>query len=166
MGNIYVNKYLMRLQIKSNNNMQLGILFNNNMELPSTERPSTWEFTGENIPYCMYSMMLFDVDGMEDGKPVAKNPPTNTDTATASTTDTPSLKQRYLSYIQRNEAKFCDKYDSDGKNGPCVPERIMIISIITCPISQQQQTTENRKQTTDNRQQTTDNRQQTTDNPQ
>ena len=57
---------------------QRGILFNNNMELPSTEGPSTWEAAGENIPDGMYTMTEFDEHDMEDGKPVVKNPPNDT----------------------------------------------------------------------------------------
>ena len=83
------------------------------MELPSTEGPSTWEAAGENIPDGMYKMTEFDEDNMEDGKPYVKNPPKDT-----TKTDTPSPKQRDLSYIQRNEAKFCDEYDSDDKMDP------------------------------------------------
>eukprot|EP00751_Fragilariopsis_kerguelensis_P049104 CAMPEP_0171041876 /NCGR_PEP_ID=MMETSP0736-20130129/45921_1 /TAXON_ID=186038 /ORGANISM="Fragilariopsis kerguelensis, Strain L26-C5" /LENGTH=74 /DNA_ID=CAMNT_0011490251 /DNA_START=21 /DNA_END=245 /DNA_ORIENTATION=+ len=74
------------------------------MELLSTNRPSTWEVTGENIPDGMYTMTELDEHDMEDGKPVAKNPPNDT-----AETTTPSPKQRDLSFIQRNEAKICDR---------------------------------------------------------
>ena len=73
------------------------------MELTSTEGLTTWDAAGENIPDGMYNMTEFDEDDMEDCKPAAKNPPNDT-----AKTDTPSPKQRDLSYIQRNEAKFCD----------------------------------------------------------
>ena len=49
------------------------------------------------------TMREFDEDNMEDGKSFAKNPPNDT-----AETATPSPKQRDLSYIQSNEAKFCD----------------------------------------------------------
>jgi len=69
-------------------------------------------------------MREFDEDHMEDGKPFAKN--LSNDTAK---TATPSLKQRYLSYIQKNEVKFCDRYDSDGESRPFVQERIMVKTV-------------------------------------
>ena len=91
------------------------------MELPSTEGPSTWEAAGGNIPDGVYKMTEFDEDNMEDGKPYAKNPPKDT-----TKTDTPSPKQRDLSYIRTYEEDFGDGYDSDGENGPFVPKIIMV----------------------------------------
>ena len=91
------------------------------MELPSTEGPSSWEATRENISDGMYKMTEFNEDDMEHGKPAAKNSPNNT-----AKTDKLSSKQRDLSYIQRNEAKFCDRYDSDGESGPFITDIIMV----------------------------------------
>ena len=73
------------------------------MNLPLTKGPSSWEAVRENIPDGMYTMTEFDEYDMEDGKPAAKNSPNNT-----AKTDTPSPKQRDLSYIQTNEVKFRD----------------------------------------------------------
>ena len=69
-------------------------------------------------------MRELNEDDYKDGKPSAKNPPNNTTTA-----DTLSPKQRYFSFIQRNEAKFCDGYDSDGNSGPFVPKRIVVKTV-------------------------------------
>ena len=100
------------------------MLFNNNTELSSIKGLRTWEVAGENIPDGMYKMMEFDEDDMEDGRPAAIKAPNNT-----TKTNPPSPKQRYLSYFQRNEAKFCDGYDSDGEIGPFVPERFFVETV-------------------------------------
>ena len=94
------------------------------MDLLSIKGPCTLEAVGENIPDSMYEMTEFDEDNMEDGKPYAKNPPKDT-----AETDTPSLKQRDLSYIRKNKEKFGDGYDSDGEIGPFVPETIMVETV-------------------------------------
>ena len=83
------------------------------MELPFTEEPSSWEAARENIPDGLYKIIEFHEDNMKHGEPGAKNPTNDT-----AKTNTPSPKQRDLSYIQRNEAKFCDEYDNDKKVSP------------------------------------------------
>ena len=92
--------------------------------MPSTKGPSTWEGTGENIPDDMYTMKEFDNNNIEDGKTGAKNPSNN---STSITTSSPKSERSF--HIQSNEANFCNKYDSDSKNGPFVPERIMVKTV-------------------------------------
>ena len=94
------------------------------MELTSTEGAADWEAAGEYIPDGMYDMMEFGVDDMEDGKPAAKDPPNDT-----AETDTPSPKQRDLSYFRKNEEKFSEGYDSDGESGPFIPDKIMVETV-------------------------------------
>ena len=97
------------------------------MELPSTstEGLSNWDDARGDIADGMYTMTEFNKDDMEDGKPLANNPPNNTNT-----NNTPiSPKMRDLSYTQGAKAAFCDRYDSDGNNGLFVPASIMVETV-------------------------------------
>ena len=87
--------------------------------MPTTKGLIFLEAAGEKILVGMYTMRGFNENNMKDGKPFATISPND------ATIDTPSLKQRDLSCIQRNEAKFCDRYGNDSENGPFLPERII-----------------------------------------
>ena len=91
----------------------LGIRYNNNMELPSTEGPSNWDEARGNIPEGIYTMNEYDEEDLEDGKPFAENQPNNT-----TDNNTPSPQMRDLSYIQNTEKRFDKGYDSDGEDEP------------------------------------------------
>ena len=95
------------------------------MELPSTEGSITWEDAGQNIPDDMYKMTKFDEYNLEDGKPYVKNQPKDT-----TKTDRHAKSKAERSFFNSNKQReVWWRYDSDGENGPYIPETIMVKTV-------------------------------------